>query len=532
MLSACLYTLAAPPYEWAGAAWFALTPFFLVLQEKTFLKAFIVGLPYGILFCTGIAYWVYFAISTYFPVSAPIALLLTLLSYSLFIGVYTGLAAAFASLFMRGSKRWLRGLGVPAAWVCGEFARSMLFSGFSWGLLGYTQYRHLALIQISDVVGVYGISFLLAFSSYVMAEAIESFRISGFTPSVPHLLSRGLSSPRFPWPALTGLVIGIAGILSYGALRLSTASVPLKTPPLKLALIRGDVLGDQRWQRIHYARTLLQYAAVSQRSIENEHPDLVVWPEFAVGFYPDKEPPLRAQLSRLTQRLASLLLLGAPRAETINNPTQFYNSAYLLAPDGALLNVYDKIRLLPFAESWPASLPPLLPNAPESPTDFTAGKRSTIFSLSKSTFGVLICYEVTYPHLARRSVQGGAGFLINLSNESWLGGKAASAQHLSMAIFRAVENRRYVARATTNGISGFIDSFGRVNQLSEDKEGGLVGTVSPQQDLTLYSRYGDWFVYACIGFVLFAGLQTRFRTAVMTSTTTNVESPMPQTSSV
>jgi apolipoprotein N-acyltransferase len=501
MLGACLYTLASPPYSWSGAAWIALAPFFLVVRGKTPGHAFVVGLLYGILFCVGITPWVYDAISAYFPLPFPLDALCTLLSYSVFVGAYVGVVAAGSCVLMRRASPLLRFLGIPALWVIGEFARSTFFSGFSWELLGYTQHQHLLLIQIADISGVYGLSFVLAFSGYVVAEMFSSCQLSQ---------RFALRTPRapFPWLALCALAAGVTIILGYGTFRLKQEPSSPATPSIKLALVQSDIPNERRWRRVHYARTLLQYAAISQQGTRNEHPDLVIWPEFALGFYPAKEPPLRAHLSQLTRHLNAPLLFGAPRADERDGVLRIYNSAYLLASDGALLEVYDKTRLLPFAEAWPTWLPSLLPHTPELPTDFTAGDRSTIFPLRKGAFGVLICYEVTYPSLARRLVQEGAHFLVNPSNESWLGGEAAAAQHFSMAVFRAVENRRFLARAATAGVSGFIDPFGRPYQLSARQEGVTPGAVFPRHELTIYTRYGDWFVFLCFSFSLFALLHT------------------------
>jgi len=216
-----------------------------------------------------------------------------------------------------------------------------------------------------------------------------------------------------------------------------------------------------------------------------------------VGFYLDREPPLHGQLSQFTKAMHAALLFGAPRVEKTGTREQYYNSAYLLAPGGTVLDVYDKIRLLPFAEYRPLALPSLVPHNAEHPSDFTAGSRSTIFSLPQGNFGVLICYEATYPYLARRLVQHGAQFLVNISNDTWLAGEAAAAQHFSMAVFRAVENRRYLARVATAGITGFVDPFGRVSQLSDATENVVLGDVLLRRHLSVYTRYGDWFVVAC-----------------------------------
>ena len=526
VFGACLYTLAAPPYEWASAAWVALTPLFLVIRGKTLRGAFFAGLLYGVLFCAGIAYWVYLAVAAYFPFPFPFDLLFTLLSYSVFVGSYTGLAAALSCVLMKNGRPLFCALGVPALWVVGEFARSSLFSGFSWELLGYTQYRHLSLIQIADLTGVYGVSFLLVLSSYVAAEMWHYRQIKRQETEIKRQKAKGkkqklkedskpetrdseLETPHseiripksamvsFPRLALGLFAASLVVTLSYGTFRLSEPASPPTTPAVRLALVQGRVPNTQRWKRVHYANTLFRYATLTRRGIAETQPDLIVWPEFAVGFYLDREPPLHGQLGQFTKAMNAALLLGAPRVENTETGERYYNSAYLLAPGGTMLGVYDKIRLLPFAEYRPLALPSLVPHNAEHPSDFTAGSRSTIFSLPQGNFGVLICYEATYPYLARRLVQNGAQFLVNLSNDTWLAGEAASAQHFSMTVFRAVENRRSLARVATAGLAGFVDPFGRISQLSDATENVILGDVFPRQYLSVYTRYGDWFVVAC-----------------------------------
>ncbi len=566
ILGAGLYTLAAPPYEWASAAWVALAPLFLVIRGKTPRGAFLAGLAYGVLFCAGIAYWVYLAVAAYFPFPFPLDLLFTLLSYSFFVGSYTGLAAAFSCVLMRGGCPILGSLGVPALWVMGEFARSSLFSGFSWELLGYTQYRHLPLIQIADLTGVYGVSFLLAISGYVVAEMwrwgkvksqkskVKSQKLKGDLelgtrnpkPETwnselrtrnpkPETRNSKLCNPQsalvpFPWTALGVFAASLVIILSYGAFRLSeSASLPT-TPPVRLALVQGQVPPAQRWKRVHYANTLFRYATLTRRGIGQAHPDLIVWPEFAVGFYLDREPPLRGQLGQFTKAMNAALLLGAPRVENTETGERYYNSAYLLAPGGTLLDVYDKVRLLPFAEYRPLALPSLVPHNAEHPSDFTAGSRSTVFSLPQGNFGVLICYEATYPYLARRLVRNGAQFFVNLSNDTWLAGEAAAAQHFSMTVFRAVENRRALARVATAGITGFVDPFGRVSQLSDATENVVIGDILPRHQLSVYTRYGDWFVVSCGAWALvalFLAHRARQRTSTGVDNAQGVQSASP-----
>ena len=529
-LGAGLYTLAAPPYEWSSLGWFALAPFYLAIGNKTAKAAFGAGLTYGVLLGSGLTAWAYAAIPTYFPLPFPFGLLATVLSLSLSIGVYTGLVAVGSNALLRSTschRSWWCSLGIPGLWVGGELLRSCVLFGFCWELLGYTQYRWLGLIQIADLTGVYGVSFLLALSGYVVAEGLRclpfprslfsvqrsAFSIQRSAHSAFSVQHSAFSVQRLPWPALGMLSGGVLLALLYGTVRLDQYAAPARPAEtarvVRVAVVQGDVPSEQRWQPSSYANTLLKYASVTRRGIQPIGPDqldLVVWPEFAVGFYLDKNHMLRSQLGWFARQLNAPLLLGAPRRETAETGARYYNSAYLLAPGGEILDVYDKMYLVTFAEQRPPGFPALVKHSQERPSEFTPGQRSTVFPLPAGQFGVLICFEATYPVLSRRLVHNGAQFLVNISNDSWLvsAGTAAAVQHFSMVVFRAIETRRAVARAATAGISGFIDPTGRPYLVSAQGEGVQVGGLEPRHDLTLYVAYGDWFACGCLGCGFFA----------------------------
>ncbi|MBI3756979.1 MAG: apolipoprotein N-acyltransferase [Deltaproteobacteria bacterium] len=491
LLGALLYTLAAPPYEWSVAGWFALAPLFIVVSTQSPRCAFLSGIIYSVLFCVGMAYWVYFSVAAYFPLGAPFSLFSTVLGYLFFIASYGGCAAAGAAMLMRSASSFSSWLGIPALWVSAEFARTSLFSGFSWELLGYTQYRRLWLIQLADLTGVYGLSFLMAFASLVAARSYLAITSSPQTSA---------AIKKLPWLAV-GFLSGLLALtLRYGAFRVHLNEHETAAP-LTVALIQQDTPSAQRWQRVYYARALLQYISATQLTLAYATPHLIVWPEFALGFYLDREMALRAQIGDLTSSLRAPLLVGAPRVENTTEGGRYYNAAYLIAPGGAVVDTYDKIRLLPFAEFRPLGLPTFQTHSPENPSEFTPGARATIFPLGQTSFGVTICYEITYPALTRQLARNGAQFFVNISNESWLApaGTAALLQHFSMAVFRAVENRRPLARVATLGVSGFIDAVGRIHENSFAQAGTLLGQVVPHTEQTVYTSYGDWFAVTCVG---------------------------------
>jgi apolipoprotein N-acyltransferase len=486
---AALYTIASPPFDYSLAGWFALAPLFLVLRGKPARAAALYGAVFGVMMCSGVAYWLYFAIAKYFSAPFPLDVLLTIAAYLFFVGIYTGFAAGAAAILMRRAHPVVRWTAIPALWVIAEFARSSLMSGFSWGLLGYTQHRNLTFIQIADLGGVYGLSYLLALGGYAAAECVVSIRrsLSGSEMRMPHA---GLA-------AFSGALVLCLG---YGAIRVHQYRVARQDGTIRVALVEHDMPAQERWQRIHYVKALNRYMRATRSAVSRQSTDLIVWPEFASGFYLDREPMARAQLARMVGELGADLLLGAPRFEDSGNTTHYYNSAYLLGSGGKVVDTYDKMRLLPFAEYHPLGLS--LPDEANSdyPTEFSAGNRATIFPLSKGSFGVMICFEATYPVFARRLTARGARFLVNISNDVWLagaGGHAAAAQHFAMAVMRAVENKRALARATMDGITGFVDPIGHPYNLSHEADGVTLGTVAVNRELTIYTRYGDWFVLLC-----------------------------------
>ena len=514
-LGPLLHTLAFPPYEWTILGWLALAPLFLFLcntSHRSLWLAFLAGFVYGTAWCVGVGDWLFSTVTTHFRLPFPVDILFVIGNYAVFVGLATGLATVLSSLFIRAGSRLLCWSGIPALWVCSEFVRSDLTFGSSWGILGYSQFQHLSLIQIADLTGVYGLSFLMALSGYLIAESLHSFRVPHSSVSIQR--SEFASLPKLPWPGVWVCAALMGAVWLYGTNRLEdypplgSAGNEQAASALDIAMVQGHVPNVQRWKRVYYARSLLKYVSVSQRGMQGAAPDLMVWPEFAVNFYLDQEPMLRAQLGRFTQRSNAPLLLGGPRMETVTSGSQTeigkYNSAYLLAPGGEIVDWYDKIYLIPFAETPPFDIPVdtqgIFSGYEGAPSLFTRGQRSTIFQLPTSQFGVLICYEAIFPSLARRLVNNGAEFLVNISNDTWLNNDpGAITQHFAFSAFRAVENKRFLVRPATAGVSGFVDPVGRPSHLSTEKDQVVWGKIIPHHERTVYAQYGDWFAWACMG---------------------------------
>jgi apolipoprotein N-acyltransferase len=231
----------------------------------------------------------------------------------------------------------------------------------------------------------------------------------------------------------------------------------------------------------------------------------VFWPENAMTFFVDQEPAYRAAIARVFATYDAELIAGAPRFENPDDP-DYFNSAFLFRPDGDIIARYDKRRLMPFAEYFPLSVIDLLrrtfgrvrafdPAPPLPPMPSRVGK-----------LGTIICNEAIYPEDAAARAREGAEILANLSNDSWVEGVEFAENQLRIATLRAIEQRRFLVRASTSGPSAIIEPTGRIAKRSEPHTVAvLTGDVRPLTDVSVYGRYGDTFAAACLAITL-AGL--------------------------
>jgi apolipoprotein N-acyltransferase len=203
---------------------------------------------------------------------------------------------------------------------------------------------------------------------------------------------------------------------------------------------------------------------------------------------------LAAQLSSLAMRHRTDLIFGGPRSDA----SLVFNSVRLISSRGLNAGQYDKQRLVLLAEANPfASAAPVS----ESPQEFAVGSTPGVLRGGSWRLGVSICHEILFPDVVSRSVEDGADVLVNVSNDGWLDGGSgvASRQHFAMAVFRAVETRRYLVRAATTGVSGVVDPYGRITKALPPGTGGvLTASVAGRTALTPYVRFGDAFAFFCL----------------------------------
>jgi apolipoprotein N-acyltransferase len=425
----------------------------------------------------------------YFGLSAGAAWGVALLSAQVF---GAGSFALFALLAGDPAARRPVGAVVRtgAAFVAAEFARCKLFTGLPWMLLAYSLQPVPLLAQAAALGGVLLVSgWLACFNACVAETFARGRRVAGAAlgaaivagVAAAALLPDGGSDE--PW--------------APGSVRLVAEPPPPESGALRVRLVQADTPQHLRTRPAGAVRAMRRLVDLSA---DGRPIDLLVWPENAVSTV----LPFNAALLRDTTRpLAddvAYLLLGAPRA-TADTPPRLHTSAVLLGPERRVAGHHDKLHRLPFAEylPWPLGRPS------SGRVEIAQGERSPPLRVAGHALGALICYEVLFSELARASVRDGAGILVNLSNDSWLGRSGGLYQHLAAGVFRAIETRRPVLRATNTGITSAIDSRGRVvARLPLERPGTLDVFVVSGRASSPYSRVGDGVAWAAVAFALFA----------------------------
>ena len=488
-LSGLLLTFSFPNFDLEWAAWFALVPLLHSVKDLGWSGGFRLGFICGLVHYLTLLYWLVHTMRTYghLPIYLAVPLLFLLAAYlALFIGLFSATAAAVNSPALMAAV-------LPLLWVSLEYIRSFLFSGFPWELLGYAQFRNLHLIQISDIVGVFGISALTVLVNTAILIVLLQWKRRTWrgTPVNGRLTAT--------YTALTLVFLGLT--FSYGIHRKAEVDRRIATAPkTRVAVVQGNISQEVKWKSAYKKRHTQKYIDLSFSAIA-DRADLVVWPETAVPFYFQHDRTLTDQVVRGVRQTAAHFLIGSPSFMRRDDEVDYYNSAFFIHPLGKVAGRYDKVHLVPYGEYVPLKQwLPFVDKIVEQVGDFKTGAAGEVLVSEDYRLGVLICYEGIFPNLSAAMARNGARLLVNITNDAWYGATSAPYQHFSMAVFRAVENRRVLIRSANTGISGFIDPAGRIMGTTPLFEDAVMTREVPQLDiLTVYSRHGDWFARLCLG---------------------------------
>ena len=488
--SGLLLILIFPLFNQEFLAWFALVPLFFAIQNQTMGTAAVRGFVAGMIFYFFSLNWVTNTLVNYGNIP-------TSLSYIL-LGLLAGYLSFYVALFCVLTVKLSRGNPVyffmlaPLLWTSLEYFRSTHTTfGFSWMGLGYSQFQTLTIIQPAEITGFYGISTLI-----VIVNAALHFLLNAWISS---------SSSSDDWKVSTG-VIGITTLtlglwVAWGGWALErTRSQIDSSPNIRIGLAQGNIEQHLKWNKLYQRATMEFYKELTLKAATKK-PELIVWPEAATPFYYSLDPIGTKYVQDLARAAGVPLLFGSPYKEIVDGKLLDYNRAFLISAQGETIDVYDKIHLVPFGEFVPFRKALFfVEKMVKIIGDFGLGKRSTVFELNNSRFGVSICYEIIFPDLVRQPVKNGAEYLVNITNDAWFGKSAASYQHISMAALRAVENRTPIIRAANTGISGIIDATGKLRNTTQlfTRE-FVVGEITPNKGpRTFYSQFGDVFSYLCL----------------------------------
>jgi apolipoprotein N-acyltransferase len=329
--------------------------------------------------------------------------------------------------------------------------------------------------------------------------------------------------------AVTVLLVTLSWEYGLGTL----SGAPFSDIPrssISVGVVQPNVDQAVKWDTAYREETLARFDRLTGQL--GRDTDLVIWPEAATPFVFEREPVYQLQLIALANRAQAPILFGSPALRFYPDRRPYLlNSAYLLSPDGQLLGRYDKQHLVPFGEYIPfkSSLLFFLDKLVEGIGDFEAGPGPTILTMTPKPrsaaagmagttpgpvkFGVAICYEVIFPNLVRQFAANGAEFLVTVTNDAWFGHSSAPSQHFAMVVFRSVENHLAFARAANTGISGFVDPFGRIAEVTPIfTEQAVKATIQVWRPQTFYSRHGDVFAYGCVIICALLWLFSYFRT--------------------
>jgi apolipoprotein N-acyltransferase len=478
--SGALLAMAFPIVDWGPLAWVALVPLLWAALGHGPRHAFRTGWVAGCVFFVATLYWLVITIGTYTNLS-PLVSVGPLLLLCGFLALGFGVFAAGCEWARR--RRIDLALVAPPLWVLMEWIRTYILGGFPWVSLGYSQYRTIYLIQFVEFTGVYGLSALVMLVNVVVYGAVQSWR-AGQSPSTRRLL------------ALTGLLVIL---VAWGYWRVGELAALPAESSLRVGFIQGNVAQDVKWDPAYQDSTIDHYEQLTTTAVA-DGAELVVWPETAAPFFFQQEGELRDRILGLARRLHVWLVVGSPAFSVEKRTLLLHNRVYLVSPEGAALQSYDKMQLVPFGEYVPLkSLFFFVDKVVEGVGDFRAGRAPVVFHTDRGNFGVLICYEGIFPGLTRRFVASGADFMVNITNDAWFGRTSAPYQHLAMTAVRAIENRVPLVRVANTGFSAMVDADGTIRwRTGLFETAWRVDTVSWTGISTFYARYGDCFVYGCL----------------------------------
>jgi len=457
-------------------AWIAFVPLLWALtRARDRREALWIGFVAGLATNVPAFYWLVYTMHVFGGFPYPIALF-----FYTCLSAFSALQFVLFAAGMRGLGCGPLGLAAPLLWVALEFLFPNLFP---WRM-GNSQMEMPVLLQVGDLTGPYGLSFAIVWFNAGIALA--------------------LGRPR-RWLPLLAAAAAAALVVLYGALRMPVVQQAIDAaPPVAVGLVQGNVGIHEKGNIALFDINLETYRELSAPLAPAV--DVLIWPESVAQWWVPVQETLLAPKHNPFVGVASFLIFGGlayDYPQEGGEPLTF-NSAFLIDGAGRVYGRYDKHVLIPFGEYIPgASLFPSLYKFSPQTSQFTPGREiQTLDVPGRVRFAPLICYEDVPAGIARAMTAHGAEALLTIFNDAWFGVSMAPYQHEAIAIWRAIENRRYFVRVGNAGVTSVVDPFGRVlDRLGMFTAETLRADIHPLRVETVYTRYGDVFAWSAVAVV-------------------------------
>lgn len=487
-LSGVFLFLAFSPFNWFLFGWVALVPLFWALKDKPLKESFFIG---------GASFFIFFFLHIFWlnQVTVPGFLILIII-----LSFYGAVFGVFTNFVLRSSIELFI---LPFFWVLLEFLRARLFSGFPWGSLALSQWQNLRMIQIADITGMWGVSFLMVMTSCALYALLTRHKKTAYYIGI--------------------CIVFLGANYTYGHARFDHRHLYFEKGP-EVRLLQGNIPQHRKWDSAYAENIIDEYIKLSFTP-EGDKPDadLVVWPETSYPYLVQENE--KEHLSAIAEMLGTDLFVGASRRDGDKS----YNSALYFSGKGEFKGNYDKRHLVPFGEYLPfEGVIGFVRNYIDKPMGhFVPGSEIELFTITTATeipqhaqeaviketsilrFGTLICFEDIFPYISREFREKGADFFVNMNNLAWFGKTSAPWQQVASSVFRAVETRSGIARASNTGITCFIDPAGEVySVLSENDKavfvrGAVQDSLKVSRIVSFYVVYGEVFmIFVFVMFVL------------------------------
>jgi apolipoprotein N-acyltransferase len=496
VLSGVMISLSFPIYlfGWRGPelgwlTWVGLVPLFLVVRSSSLRGIFVYAFISSFIWYSTSVFWTVHAMNVFGHIPMYICLCVLLLMVVV-LSIYISIAPVFAmwvSRRFRGEPIFL----IPIFWIAVELCRNYFpVGGFPWSGLSMSQARLTHVIQIADIAGIYGVMFLIVWFNVFVSELVVKLR-------------GGVVGGLRVKAAVTAFFI--AATMIYGFYKVGAIGREMdESLKVKVALVQGNISQDDKWDSKKARGIVNTYRAMVHRLL-NSDIDLIVWPESSFPWYVRSDmtgiKPETLGLPPTSDGLLPLTFLGAI-TETPDG--RYFNSGFLFDSEGSILARYDKVHLAPFGEYVPYRKFLFFMRKLTAPVgDFDVGRSNEPIRAAGFVFGPLICYEDIFPEIAREEVLRGAEFFVNITNNAWFGKTPAPYQQLALSVFRAVETRRYLVRATNTGVSAVIAPTGEILVESGMYEPATIAAPIGRLSIkTTYTALGNWLAWGAVAYAL------------------------------